>query len=93
MTRSTAWIPVDGRDAVNAFPSFVNPDHVTTATFWTDSDQRRTVTIRLVTGEQLDLREPRAINAVGRLTSGTDAPEPEPDPEPLPIAATCGRRR
>jgi len=53
------WIPIDGRDAGAAYPTYINPDAVATVSFWTDQASKRVVTLELFTGKTVELREPR----------------------------------
>jgi hypothetical protein len=83
---TSAWIPVDGRDAAPAFGYHVNPAHIITACFWTDQAQQRVATIELTDGRKIDLRERVAIDAVGQVTRGnTETVHERP-------TSTCGRR-
>ena len=81
------WIPVDGRDAGPAYPSWINPAVVVSASFWTDPANLRVVTLELTTGAKVELRERKALDLVGRLTRG-QAAEPVVEPERV----GCGRR-
>ena len=85
---SLPWVPVDGRDAAPNYPSYLNPGLIVSASFWTDQAQQRTVTLELVGGRKVELREPEALDAVGRLTKGIEALTAAVERHP---AVSCGR--
>jgi hypothetical protein len=64
----TPWIAVTGRDATLRQEVWINPAVVATVAFWNDRDGSPAATVELTTGSSIDLREPTALDELGRLT-------------------------
>lgn len=75
-----------GRDAGPKYPSWLNPAVVATACWWTDQANERVLTLELLNGTQVELREQEAHHVVAELTRGGDLEAPAAEP------AGCGRR-
>lgn len=82
------WIPVKGKDAGPEYPLWINPIAVVSARYW-DDPAGRVLTLELLNGRSVQLREREALDHVGRLIGG--GPAPEPDPEP--VVVRCEGRR